>query len=179
MLNIHVEDPVNKSKHYVWQNSWVHGDNQGLVLPPGAASVQVEANIIIACEKLAQTLRKASVRAKAELRDGSTPGYKFNDWEEKGALLGLENRPGDLAKNQTLTMRRDTCAKNPIPLSNIGSSISSILHTIQVCMFATVKTTYWEHNDVVPALDVKNIIVIPWCESEACEDDIRNCSGRS
>ncbi|KAH6900913.1 hypothetical protein BKA70DRAFT_1437142 [Coprinopsis sp. MPI-PUGE-AT-0042] len=102
MLNIYVEDPVNKSKHYVWQNSWglstraigvkemVHGDNQGLVLPPGAAS---GANINIACEKLAQTLRKAGVRAKAELRDGSTAGYKINDWEEKGALLGLENGP--------------------------------------------------------------------------------------
>ncbi|KAH6900930.1 hypothetical protein BKA70DRAFT_1437159 [Coprinopsis sp. MPI-PUGE-AT-0042] len=105
----------------------VHGDNQGLALPPGAASVQVViapcgitaktsdeqgANINIACKKLAQTLRKVGVRAKAELRDGSPPGYKFNDWEERGALFG---------------------AKNPIPLSNIGSSISSIPHTIQAC----------------------------------------------
>ncbi|KAH6891966.1 hypothetical protein BKA70DRAFT_1440926 [Coprinopsis sp. MPI-PUGE-AT-0042] len=151
MLNIYVEDPVNKSKHYVWQKlvgsldggDWCEG-KWCMVITKGWCSLR-GANINIACEKLAQTLRKAGVRAKAELRDGSTAGYKINDWEEKGALLGLENRPGDLAKNQTLTMRRDTCAKNPIPLSNIGSSISSIPHTIQ----AWAKTTYWEHVKMI------------------------------
>jgi prolyl-tRNA synthetase len=110
MFNIFVEDPVDKSKHYVWQNSWglstraigvmvmVHGDNQGLVLPPRVASVQAvvvpcgitaktsdeqRAGINDACEELAETLRKAGVRAKADLREGYTPGYKFNDWEQK------------------------------------------------------------------------------------------------
>jgi prolyl-tRNA synthetase len=113
MFNIFVEDqndPTGQGKTYVWQNSWglstrtigvmvmVHGDNQGLVLPPRVASVQVvivpcgitakttdesRAKINTVCEELAKTLKKSGVRAKADLRDGYTPGYKFNDWEQK------------------------------------------------------------------------------------------------
>lgn len=85
-----------------------------------------------------------------------------------------------------MTVRRDTGAKSPVPLENIGSTISGILETIQSDMFAKAKETYWERvktvtewKDVVPALDAKNIVVIPWCESEACEDDIKERSGRS
>ena len=113
MFNIFVEDPSDPTKQrkaYVWQNSWglstrtigvmvmVHGDNQGLVLPPRVASIQViiipcgitakstdedRARINDACDDLAKTLKKAGLRAKADLRDGYTPGYKFNDWEQK------------------------------------------------------------------------------------------------
>lgn len=109
MFNIFVEDPNDPSgqgKTYVWQNSWglstrtigvmvmTHGDNQGLVLPPRVASVQVVVvpcgvsaktrdTLNSKCEELASTLKKAGVRAKADTRDGYTPGYKFNDWEQK------------------------------------------------------------------------------------------------
>jgi prolyl-tRNA synthetase len=112
MFNIFVEDPADpaRGKTYVWQNSWglstrtigvmvmVHGDNQGLVLPPRVASVQAvivpcgitahmsdaqRATINDACDNLAKELKKAGVKAKADLREGYTPGYKFNDWEQK------------------------------------------------------------------------------------------------
>lgn len=113
MFDIFVEDPndpVGKGKIYVWQNSWglstrsigvmvmVHGDDQGLVLPPKVASIQVvvvpcgitaktsdeeRKRINDKCEELAQSLRAADIRAKADLRDGYTPGWKFNDWEQK------------------------------------------------------------------------------------------------
>ncbi len=114
MFNIVVEDPndptgqgPNGGKTYVWQNSWglstrtigvmvmVHGDNQGLVLPPRVASIQAvvvpcgittktnKQEIYDKCEELAKTLKKAGIRAKADLREGYTPGYKFNDWEQK------------------------------------------------------------------------------------------------
>lgn len=113
MFDIFVEDPndpVGRGKIYVWQNSWglstrcigvmvmVHGDDKGLVLPPRIASVQVvivpcgitakttdeeRKRINDKCEELAQSLRAADIRAKADLRDGYTPGWKFNDWEQK------------------------------------------------------------------------------------------------
>ena len=83
-------------------------------------------------------------------------------------------------------MRRDTGAKKPVSLDNIEETISDLLSTIQSDMFNTAKTNYWsrvkpitEWNDVVPALDGKNIIAIPWCETEACEDDIKDRSGRA
>lgn len=116
MFNIVVEDPndpTGQGKVYAWQNSWglstraigvmvmIHGDDQGLVLPPRVASIQVvivpcgitaktsdeaRKNINDACEELAKSLKKAGVRAKADLREGYTPGFKFNDWEQKVSL---------------------------------------------------------------------------------------------
>jgi prolyl-tRNA synthetase len=213
MFNIFVEDPNDGSKSYVWQNSWglstraigvmvmVHGDNQGLVLPPRVASVQVvivpcgitakttdeqRANINGTCEELATTLKKAGMRAKADLREGYTPGYKFNDWEQKGVPLRLEIGPNDLAKKQTLTVRRDTGAKAPIPLATLTESVSSLLETIQSEMFNRARDAYQSRvievtkwDDFVPALDNKCVVVIPWCEEEACEDDIKERSGRA
>ncbi|KAJ7623394.1 hypothetical protein FB45DRAFT_925519 [Roridomyces roridus] len=216
MFNIVVEDPndpTGQGKTYVWQNSWglstrtigvmvmVHGDNQGLVLPPRVASVQTvivpcgitakstdetRAQINNACADLAKTLKKAGIRAKADLRDGYTPGYKFNDWEQKGVPLRLEIGPNDLAKQQTLTVRRDTGAKNPISLADIGATVSALLDKIQNDMYTKAKMTYdsslkevtrWD--DVVPTLDNKCVVVMPWCEVEACEDDIKERSGRA
>ncbi|KAH6900917.1 anticodon-binding protein [Coprinopsis sp. MPI-PUGE-AT-0042] len=194
MFNVFVEDPVDKSNlHHVWQNLWglstmaigvmVHGDNQGLVLPPRVASVQAvivpcgitaksrdepRVNFNNACEELAQTLRKAGVKAKADLWDGYTLGYELNDWEQNGVPLHLEIRLDYLAKKRALTVRRDTGVKNRAPLDNIGSTISSILETIQTDTLTTVKQTYRERvtitewNDAIPALDAKNVIVIPW-----------------
>lgn len=100
------EDP-NAGKLFVWQNSWglstrvigvmvmVHGDNKGLVLPPKVAAVQVvivpcgltaksdHEAIFRGCEALERTLREGGIRVRADMRDGYTPGYKFNDWEQK------------------------------------------------------------------------------------------------
>ncbi|KAJ7281740.1 hypothetical protein C8J57DRAFT_1433541 [Mycena rebaudengoi] len=216
MFNIFVEDPsdpTGQGKTYVWQNSWglstrtigvmvmVHGDNQGLVLPPRVASIQVvivpcgitaktteegRTKINAACDELAKTLKKAGVRVKADLREGYTPGYKFNDWEQKGVPLRLEIGPNDIAKQQTLTVRRDTGAKNPTGLANIGETVTALLDTIQSEMFARAKASYdacvkeitrWE--DVVPTLDGKGVVAMPWCEVEACEDDIKERSGRA
>ncbi|KAF9050963.1 prolyl-tRNA synthetase [Hymenopellis radicata] len=213
MFNITVEDPndpTGQGKLYVWQNSWglstrtigvmvmVHGDNQGLVLPPRVASIQVvvvpcgitaktsdetRTQINSACDDLAKTLKKSGIRAKADLRDGYTPGYKFNDWEQKGVPLRLEIGPNDIAKKQTLTVRRDTGVKNPIYVEGVSATVSALLETIQNDMFRKAQETYhgrlrevtkWE--DVVPTLDDKCVAVLPWCEVEACEDDIKERS---
>ncbi|KAH9941159.1 prolyl-tRNA synthetase [Epithele typhae] len=216
MFNIFVEDPTdptNQAKVHVWQNSWglstrtigvmvmTHGDNQGLVLPPRVASVQVaivpcgltakttdeqRQTVNDACADLAATLKKAGIRARADLRDGYTPGYKFNDWEQKGVPLRLEIGPADLAKQQTLSARRDTGAKAPLQLADITTAVSGLLETIQADMFARAQKAYFEclktitrWEDVVPTLDDKCVVVMPWCETEACEDDIKECSAQA
>ncbi|KAJ4488262.1 hypothetical protein J3R30DRAFT_3280946 [Lentinula aciculospora] len=216
MFNIVVEDPTDPTKQrktYIWQNSWgistraigvmvmVHGDNQGLVLPPRVASIQVvivpcgitvstdsetRSKIESACDELAKTLKKGGIKAKADLRDDKTPGYKFNDWEQKGVPLRLEIGPNDLAKQQTLSARRDNGVKSPVALENITSTVSQLLQAIQNDMFKRAQETFhsrlkevtrWE--DVVPALDAKNIVVMPWCEREVCEDDIKERSAKA
>lgn len=112
MFNITVEDPANPGvdKLHVWQNSWglstrtigvmvmIHGDDKGLVLPPRVAQLQVvivptgitaktssetRAAIENEADRLAKELVKAGVKAKADLREGYTPGFKYNDWELK------------------------------------------------------------------------------------------------
>jgi len=179
----------------------VHGDNQGLVLPPRIASVQViivpcgitakttdeqRQEIAAKCEELVVTLRKVGVRARADLRDGYTPGYKFNDWEQKGVPLRLEIGPQDLAKKQTLGVRRDTGVKAPIPLADIETAVPALLEIIHNEMFNRAKEVYWsrvkpvtEWEKLVPALDDKCVAVLPWCEVEACEDDIKERSAKA
>ncbi|KAH9926737.1 prolyl-tRNA synthetase [Fomitopsis serialis] len=216
MFNIFVEDPndpTNQTKAYVWQNSWglstrtigvmvmIHGDNQGLVLPPRVASIQVvivpcgitaktsdeqRKSINYRCEELASVLKSVGVKAKADLREGYTPGFKFNDWEQKGVPLRLEIGPADLKKSQTLTVRRDTGVKAPLPLAEVTSAVPKLLETIQADMFKRAQDTYFSRlkevtrwEDVVPTLDDKCVVVMPWCEEEACEDDIKERSARS
>ena len=116
MFNITVEDPANPGvdKLHVWQNSWglsthtigvmvmIHGDDKGLVLPPRVAQLQVvivptgitaktssetRAAIENEADRLAKELVKAGVKAKADLREGYTPGFKYNDWELKVRLF--------------------------------------------------------------------------------------------
>jgi prolyl-tRNA synthetase len=100
--------------------------------------------------------------------------------------LRLEIGPKDLEKKQVLTVRRDNGAKAPMPLADLAAGVPKLLETIQADMFARAKATYdsrlkevtrWE--DVVPTLDDKCVVVMPWCEEEACEDDIKERSGRS
>ncbi|KAH6891972.1 hypothetical protein BKA70DRAFT_1440930 [Coprinopsis sp. MPI-PUGE-AT-0042] len=191
MFNTSVQNPFIKGKlHHAWQSSWGLSTRaismmvMAVVVPCGitaSTSDEQRTNINNVCEELAQTLGKAGLMAKADLRDEYTPGYKFNDWGRKGVPLGLEIGPNQLAKKQTLTARRDTGAQNPVP----RPSMSSILESIQADVFATANFLYWEHvktatewDDVVPALGAKNTIVIPWCGSEPCEDDIRDRNGR-
>ncbi|EPQ53662.1 prolyl-tRNA synthetase [Gloeophyllum trabeum ATCC 11539] len=215
MFNIMVEDPndpTGRGKVYVWQNSWglstrtigvmvmVHGDNQGLVLPPRVAGIQAvvvpcgitakatdeeRKRINDACLDLEKTLKKAGVKAKADLRDGYTPGYKFNDWEQKGVPLRLEIGPNDLKKEQTMSVRRDNGAKAPLPLADIQTAVPKLLETIQSDMFTRAKEIYdsrvklvTDWKDFVPTLDAKCVVAMPWCEEEACEDDIKERSAR-
>ncbi|CAG8585720.1 4201_t:CDS:2, partial [Racocetra fulgida] len=198
----------NKAKKlHVWQNSWglttrsigvmvmIHDDDKGLVLPPRIASIQV---IVIPCGLTVKTseedkkrveekindvvkeLNSVGIKAKADLRDTYTPGYKFNHWELRGVPLRLEIGPRDLTKNQTLSVRRDNGVKDPIPLDKLTTCVPDILNTIQKDMFERAKKIYDDHvkvihkwEDFVPALDSKNVVLVPWCEQEHCEDKIK------
>jgi prolyl-tRNA synthetase len=83
-------------------------------------------------------------------------------------------------------VRRDTGAKIPVALADLDITIPTMLKTIQDDMFQRALAEYNAHlkevtrwEDFVPTLDSKCIAVIPWCEREACEDDIKERSGRA
>lgn len=91
--------------------------------------------------------------------------------------------PRDIEANTTLAVRRYDSKKWSIPLDDISTAIRRTLDEIQVEMYTRAKNiqderlkkvTNWD--DVVPTLDAKNILVLPWCEQESCEDDIKERS---
>jgi len=115
MFEIVYEDPDTQEKKYVYQNSWgittrtigvlimVHADNQGLVLPPKVASIQVvivpcgitaslseegKKKLQEACDSLEAEL-KSLVRVKGDYRQNYSPGWKFNHWELKVCYFHL------------------------------------------------------------------------------------------
>ncbi|KAK4049113.1 ribose-phosphate pyrophosphokinase 1 [Microbotryomycetes sp. JL221] len=213
MFDIVVEDPANKGdKLHVWQNSWglstrtigvmvmVHSDDKGLVLPPRVAQLQVvvvpvgitaktsdeqREKVYDEADRLAKELSKTGIRAKADLRDGYTPAFKYNDWELKGVPIRLELGPKDLEKGTTVAVRRDTGAKTDLPLSSLNKDVPSLLTQIHDDMYNRAKKTYDESivpvnewSQVVPELNKNKVLVLPWCEVEACEDDIKNRSAK-
>ncbi|KAL1411004.1 hypothetical protein Q8F55_001949 [Vanrija albida] len=196
------------TKINVYQNSWglstrtigvmvmTHGDDQGLVFPPKVALQQVAIvpvgltkgegkndAIYEACTKLEQELKAGGIRAVADLRDGYTPGWKFNDHELRGTPLRLELGPRDIAAGTTLAVRRYDGHKESYPLNDIVNVVRKSLDDMQAALYNRALEKYnaslrhtlkWE--DVVPNLNAKSALVIPWCEDPQCEDDIKDRS---
>ncbi|KAL2170470.1 hypothetical protein VTG60DRAFT_4850 [Thermothelomyces hinnuleus] len=180
----------------------IHGDDKGLVLPPRIAKIQ---SILIPVgltakmsaedkekhlkhlDEIYQTLKKAGVRAEVDLRDGYTPAWKFNDWELKGVPLRIEFGPKDAAKEVVSYARRDTGEKGTIPIAELTTKVPEMLETIQQDMYNRAEAAYREHRlkitkweEVVPALDAKNVVIIPHCLVPECEEKIKELTaGRS
>lgn len=179
----------------------VHGDNKGLVMPPRVASTQVAIvpcglGVKVAqdvkdavnetCTRIANELTKADVRAHADLRDNYNPGFKFNDWELRGVPIRLEIGPKDLEKKSVVGVRRDNGAKESLPIDTIAETIPALLNTIHNDMYARANAEFRDHRKVVTewdaftsTLNAKNHVIIPWCEEEACEDQIKDRSART
>ncbi|KAK4174886.1 putative bifunctional aminoacyl-tRNA synthetase [Triangularia setosa] len=173
----------------------IHGDDKGLVLPPRIAKTQAvlipvgltakttpedkEKHLDRMYELLA-TLKKAGVRTEIDTREGYTPAWKFNDWEMKGVPVRLEFGPKDAAKDVVSFARRDTGEKGTIPIAELTTKVPELLETIQQDMYNKAEKTFREHrvkitnwDEVVPALDSKNVVIIPSCLVPACEDRIK------
>ncbi|KAK3378823.1 hypothetical protein B0T24DRAFT_589445 [Lasiosphaeria ovina] len=173
----------------------IHGDDKGLVLPPRIAKIQTilipvgltakmtaedKEKHLVRFEELYQVIKKAGIRADVDLRDGYTPAWKFNDWELKGVPLRIEFGPKDAAKDVISYARRDTGEKGTIPISELTTKIPELLETIQQDMYNKAEASFREHrvkitkwDEVVPALDAKNVVIIPHCLAPECEKRIK------
>jgi len=173
----------------------IHGDDKGLVLPPRISKLQT---IIIPVginnktstddkkkhydqlQDLKDTLKKAGIRVDYDIREMYTPPWKFNDWELKGVPLRIEYGPKDAANSVVSFARRDTGAKGTIPISSIVTEVPALLETIQSDMYNKAEAAFRSHriviskwDEVVPALDAKNVVLIPHCLQEKCEDKVK------
>lgn len=139
---------------YVWATSWgvstrlmgalimTHSDDNGLVLPPHLAPIQVVivpifkkeedlAKLLVKLNPLADQLKALGIRVKVDTDEKYTPGYKFADYELKGVPVRLAMGGRDLENGTIEIARRDTQTKETISLDGIVEKIQSLLEEIQ------------------------------------------------
>ena len=161
---------------HVWASSWgvssrlmgalimTHGDDNGLVLPPNLAPIQVVIIPIYKGNKELKTISKvahkiysqliaAGISVKYDDRDNFKPGYKFNDYELKGVPIRIAIGPRDLENNVVELARRDTLEKKSIPMNEITNHIKIILEDIQNNLFDRANSFREERITVVETFD--------------------------
>jgi prolyl-tRNA synthetase len=139
---------------YVWATSWGvstrlvgalimgHADNNGLILPPKLAPIQVViipisknidqlSSISEIAVKIKSALENMGISVKYDDRDNNTPGFKFADYELKGVPLRIAIGPRDLENRTVEIARRDTLSKEIVPLDDVLSKIPGLLDEIQ------------------------------------------------
>ena len=148
----------NNQPHSVYETSWglstriigaiimVHGDDDGLVLPPRIAPVQTRVipiaqhkeGVLEKADELLAALKAAGYRAKIDDSEKS-PGWKFSEQEILGIPTRIEIGPKDIEKNQVVVVRRDTREKIVVSIDEITTKLGEILETIQKDMYEKAK----------------------------------------
>lgn len=141
-----------------------HSDDKGLVVPPKLAPTQVviipmgrddetRALTFGKSDEIAASLKKRGVRVKVDKREKESPGFKFNDWELKGACIRLELGPRDLESGSCILARRDGGEKQTVPFADLEQKIDSELAAMQQALYeralkmredATVRIDTWD-----------------------------------
>ncbi len=147
---------------YVWATSWgvstrliggmimTHSDDNGLVIPPKLAPIQVvlvpiiknddqKSQVLLYAEPLITELKKLGVSVKADDRDNFKPGWKFAEHEAQGVPVRIAIGPRDMENGNIEVARRDTLIKEIIPINGASLYISGMLETIQKDMFEAAK----------------------------------------
>ncbi|NIS79975.1 MAG: proline--tRNA ligase [Anaerolineales bacterium] len=188
---------------YCWTTSWglstrfvgaiimVHGDDQGLILPPRLAPYQVVIVPIFKNEDersvVMQTVEKiqgqlGDFRVKLDDREGLTPGFKFNDWEMRGVPLRIEVGPKDVENRTVALARRDQpgkAGKQVVPQEGLSAAVADLLTGIQSSIFERAKTfrdenTYQpEDYETFKEIVKKGWADVWWCCETSCEMDIK------
>ncbi len=179
----------NNTLQYCWTTSWglstrfigaiimTHGDDQGLILPPRLAPIQVVIVPIFRSEEEQEKVMAvvnqvrdalADVRVEVDDRTEVTPGFKFNHWEMRGVPLRLEIGPKDVAKNSVALARRDIPGrdgKSFVPQEGIAETVADMLETIQNNLL--IKATKFRDDNIYEPEDYEDFKKIidrgGWC----------------
>ena len=190
-------DKDNKLK-YVNQTSWgmttrmigaiimVHGDDDGLILPPNVAPTQVmvvpiqmqKEGVLAAAEDVKERL--SAFRVKVDDSD-RRPGYKFADCEMKGIPLRVEVGPKDIEAGQAVLVRRDTHEKVTVALDNLADEVQKALAQMQQDMYdralARQKAMTFDAHSFEELKDIADnkpgFIRAMWCGCRECEDRLK------
>jgi prolyl-tRNA synthetase len=192
-------------QQFCWTTSWglstrmigaiimVHGDDQGLVLPPKLAPYQVvivpiyktdeeKSSVLGVARKIKEELIKANIRVTLDERDGPSPGWKFNDWEMRGVPLRVELGPKDVAKQSAVLARRDRPGREgkvSAALADLPRTIEGLLVEIQQSIHDKALAFRKSHTqDATNYEELKRAVETGfafshWCGSADCEAKIK------
>ncbi|MBR4578751.1 MAG: proline--tRNA ligase [Oscillospiraceae bacterium] len=191
---------------YPFQTSWgsttrmigavimCHGDNNGLVLPPMIAPIQVivlpiaqhKPGVLEKAQELVDTLKAAGLRVQGDFSDNS-PGWKFANWEMKGVPLRIEIGPKDIENNQCVAVRRDDREKQFLRLDELTEKVPQLLQAVQRDLLERARKNLEEHCYPAYSLEeAKQIqeekggfIKTMWCGELACEMRMKEEAGMS
>jgi prolyl-tRNA synthetase len=189
---------------YCWTTSWglstrfigaiimTHGDDNGLVLPPKLAPIQLVIVPIYKSDDEKSAVMEAATRVKAMLQDGVrvklddrdevSPGFKFNDWELRGVPLRIEIGPKDVEKNQVVFARRDLpgkAGKSFVSQDGLADSVTETLGTIQAELYRRSlefrqQNTHWPKTyDEFRQVIEDGWALAWWCGERECEAQIK------
>jgi len=171
----------------------VHGDDQGLVLPPRLAPIQAvivpiykndseKSKVMEVADRVFKELKDNGIRVKMDDRDNISSGFKFNDWEMRGVPVRVEIGPKDVEKGSVALARRDKPGregKSFVSQSGLASTVSDLLIEIQASLLKRA-TEYRDANIHEPKdyEDLKRIVAdgwafAYWCESRECEAKVK------
>ena len=170
-----------------------HGDDNGLVLPPAIAPIQIivvpvaqhKEGVLEKAQEVKETLAK-QFRADIDVSDNS-PGWKFAQYEMKGVPLRLEIGPKDIEKNQCVIVRRDNREKTFVSLDNLESEVARLLKAVHDGMYQ--KALENRENRTYQALNLEEMIQVAnehngfikamWCGDPECEAKLKEVAGVS
>ena len=165
----------------------VHGDDNGLVLPPYVAPIQIvvipvaanKPGVIPAAREVANRLAKAGYRVKLDDSD-KTPGWKFSEYEMKGVPLRVEMGPRDIEKGQVVIAKRNDGSKAFVPLEELEDKVNELIKVIHQEMYEKAYKYLLAHttdvhnmDELNKALDFGGYSKMMWCGDRACEDKIK------
>lgn len=170
----------------------VHGDDDGLVLPPHIAPVecriipiaQHKEGVLDRAYALLDELKKAGYRVRIDASD-KTPGWKFSEQEILGIPTRIEIGPKDIENNQVVVVRRDNREKIVVSLDNIATELRNILETIQSDMYNKAEAYLQSHIHTATTLDEmidkfktnRGFVKACWCGNEECEGEVKYVTG--
>jgi prolyl-tRNA synthetase len=171
----------------------VHGDDQGLVLPPHLAPIQAvivpiykndaeKSKVMEVADRVFMQLKAAGIRIKMDDRDNVSSGFKFNDWEMRGVPVRVEIGPKDVEKGSVALARRDKPGregKSFVSQDGLASTVSGLLSEIQDALFKrAIEFRDANIHDVKTYDELKEVVkngwvFAYWCESTECESKVK------
>lgn len=163
----------NNNEEYVWATSWgvstrlvgglimTHSDDDGLIIPPKLAPLQVvivpipkpTEEVVNVANQIIDKLKSKGISVKIDLDEKKRPGFKFAQYEMEGVPIRIGLGMRDIEKNQVEIARRDTKEKNIVPLEGVEDYVFNLLDEIQNNLLARAKAFRKEHTTEVENFD--------------------------